>query len=131
MAITLTHVKCSMPSCCNTVGQHSKRLNKNMQVCSAHRKHKKHEVDKWKMSQGCANKNGKYAFPCVCSTILDPATLDINHIDGTNSNRDPSNIEVLCKMCHTVVTLREEHHLGKTKSKRTASLEDTNLFDFS
>jgi 5-methylcytosine-specific restriction endonuclease McrA len=63
------------------------------------------------------------------STIIDPATLDINHIDGNNGNRDPSNIEILCKMCHSVVTIRNEHHKQPTPSRR-AKLEKTDLFEF-
>lgn len=126
---TLKYMKCSMPNCNNTVGQHSAVKNKNKQVCSAHRKRKKAEVDNWKMQQGCANHNGHYGFPCVCSTILDPVTLDINHIDGNNGNRDPSNIEVLCKMCHAIVTIRNEHHLQPSPSRRP-KIEETGLFDF-
>ena len=78
---TLTFLKCSFPNCNNTVGQHSKLKNTNKQVCSAHRTHKKREVDKWKMNQGCANNDGHYGFPCICSEILDPITLLIA-IDG-------------------------------------------------
>jgi hypothetical protein len=126
---TLKHLKCSMPNCPNTVGQHSKTRNTSKQVCSAHRTNRKNEVDKWKMQQGCANHNGHYGFPCVCSTILDPATLDINHIDGNNGNRDPSNIEVLCKMCHTKVTMNSGHHL-QARPDRRLKIADTGLFDF-
>ncbi len=118
-----------MPNCNNTVGQHDKKKNKNKQVCSAHRTNKKHEVDRWKMLQGCANKDGHYGFPCVSKEILDPAQLDINHIDGNNMNRDPANIECLCKMCHPVVTLRNEHHL-QPKQERRFKLAPTGLFDF-
>lgn len=118
-----------MPNCNTTVGQHSKSKNKNKQVCSAHRTNKKSEVDKWKTNNGCANTDGHYGFPCVCSVILDPATLDINHIDGKNDNRDPSNVEVLCAMCHRLVTMRNEHHKQLTPSRRT-KLADTKLFDF-
>lgn len=117
-----------MPNCCNTVGQHSKELNKNKQVCEQHRRSKKHEVDDWKLSQGCANKDGHYGFPCVCSSINNPATLDINHIDGDNGNRDPKNIEVLCKMCHTKVTLQEKHYLS-IRPNRRAVFVDTGLFE--
>jgi len=119
-----------MPNCSNTVGQHSKTKNTSKQVCSAHRTNRKNEVDKWKMQQGCANHDGHYGFPCVCSTILDPATLDINHIDGNNGNRDPSNIEVLCKMCHTKVTIHNEHHL-QARPDRRVKIVETGLFDFS
>lgn len=116
-----------MPNCHNTVGQH--RSNKNKQVCSAHRKQRKHEVDIFKMATGCSNKYGKYGFPCVCNNIFHSATLDINHIDGNNLNRDPSNIEVLCKMCHTVVTLNHEHHLQEKKDIRRAKIVNTGLFE--
>jgi len=124
---TLKYVKCSMPQCNNTVGQHSKQKNKNKQVCEAHRKHRKDEVDAWKLSLGCQNKDGhfgdgRYGFKCVCTTIRTPASLDINHIDGNNDNRDPSNIEVLCKMCHSEVTIQQEHHLG-VKNKREAKID--------
>lgn len=126
----LNYLKCSFPNCHNTVGQHSARLNKNMQVCHAHRKTRKNEIDKWKLEEGCANKDGKYGFPCVCKTFIDPATLDINHIDGDNMNRNPENIEVLCKMCHTLVTLKHDHHLQDKKNNRRAVFANTDLFDF-
>ena len=118
-----------MPNCSNTVGQHSKKLNTSKQVCSAHRTKRKHQVDKWKMDQGCANKDGHYGFPCVSNTILHSAQLDINHIDGDNGNRDEKNIECLCKMCHTLVTIRNEHHL-QPRPDRRAKIENNGLFDF-
>lgn len=114
----LTYLKCSMPNCTNTVGQHDKRTNKSKQVCAAHRTHRKHEVDRWKLAKGCNNKDGHYGFPCVCSNITHPATLDINHIDGNNGNRHPDNIEVLCKMCHTRVTMEKSHHLQARPDRR-------------
>jgi hypothetical protein len=128
--MNLPYLKCSMPFCYNTVGQHDKKKNKNKQVCESHRKSKKYEVDAWKLKNGCSNKNGHYGFPCVCVNIFEPSTLDINHIDGNNNNRDPSNIEVLCAMCHRTVTLREEHHLIKNKDPRKPKIVDTGLFDF-
>lgn len=106
-------LKCSIPYCTTTVGFHKKNKNgthANKQVCEYHRRRGKAETDIWKLSQGCANKDAHYGFACVSSTILHSATLDINHIDGNNLNRDPKNIEVLCKMCHTVVTINEGHH---------------------
>lgn len=116
-----------MPQCNNTVGQHSKQRNKNKQVCDAHRRQRKDEVDNWKLSLGCQNKDGffgdgKYGFKCVCTMIRTPASLDINHIDGNNDNRDPNNIEVLCKMCHSEVTIQQKHHLG-VKKKRQIQLD--------
>ncbi len=124
---TLRFLKCSIPNCNNTVGQHSKQNNKNKQVCEPHRKARKHEVDKWKLDKGCANKDGHYGFPCMAKGFNHSAQLDINHIDGNNSNRDPSNIEVLCRLCHPIVTINNEHHLQPTESRR-AKLVDTGLF---
>ena len=130
MAIKLPYIRCSFPNCHNTVGQHSKALNRNKQVCSAHRTTRKHEVDTWKLNNRCANSDGHYGFPCVCTTILDPVTLDINHIDGNNNNRDPDNIEILCKMCHTTVTMRNGHHIRRPSRSLTPILSEE-LFTFS
>jgi hypothetical protein len=107
----LAPLKCSIPHCHNTVGYHRSGQKGNKQCCEYHRKKGKKEVDDWKLQQGCANKDGHYGFACVCSQITHPATLDINHIDGNNLNRNKENIEVLCKMCHTVVTIQHKHHI--------------------
>lgn len=123
---TLKFLKCSIPNCNNTVGQHSKLKNVNKQLCEPHRKTKKSEADKWKMDQGCNNK-GQYGFPCTTKEIVDPCQLDINHIDGNNNNRDPSNIEVLCANCHRVVTVRNDHHKTPRESRR-AKIVDNGLF---
>ena len=125
----LIHLKCSLPTCNNTVSQHSKTHNKNKQFCNAHRTRRKHEIAKWKMDRGCANKDGHYGFPCVCKLVLDSIQLDINHIDGNNMNRDPANIEVLCKMCHALVTVRNGHHLTPSGTRRLKPI-DTGLFDW-
>lgn len=116
-----------MPNCDKTVGQHDAKNNVNKQVCAAHRGTRKDEVDKWKMDRGCNNKDGRYGFPCVTGIALDPVQLDINHVDGINSNRDEKNIEVLCAMCHRMVTIRHEHH-KQPKHSRRAKLIDTGLF---
>lgn len=120
-------LKCSFPTCNNTVGQHSKALNTNKQVCEQHRGAKKGEIDRWKISKGCANQSGHYGFMCSSTNILDPVQLDINHIDGNNDNRDSTNVEVLCAMCHRMVTKLSNHHLS-TKSSRTPEFADTGLF---
>lgn len=119
-----------MPWCNNTVGQH--KIGKNKQVCEIHRNSKQHEVDKFKMSHGCANHGGlRYGFPCYCKqAVIDPQQLDINHIDGNNLNRDPSNIEILGVACHRLVTKRFEHHCSRNSDDRRAKLAETGLFEF-
>lgn len=125
---TLTYLKCSIPNCHATVGQHSKSKNKNKQLCEAHRKSKKNEADKWKMDQGCNNK-GQYGIPSCTTEILDPCQLDINHIDGNNDNRDEANIEILCANCHRLVTLRNQHHLQPNNSRRIKVVDPHNLWE--
>ncbi len=124
MATKLKHLKCSMPNCNNTVGQHSTILNKSAQVCSAHRKQRKTEVDDFKLEKQCANQDGHYGFECVCKKITYAPTLDINHKDGDNGNRDESNIEILCKMCHTRVTNEQGHHLTPRPNRRVKFSEE-------
>lgn len=52
----------------------------------------------------CENHDGsKLGFRCT-STILISAQLDVDHIDGDPSNNDPSNLQTLCKCCHTYKT---------------------------
>ena len=52
----------------------------------------------------CENQDGsKLGFRCT-STILISAQLDVDHIDGDPSNNDPSNLQTLCKCCHTYKT---------------------------
>lgn len=133
MRTRLPPLKCSFPSCNNTVGFH--RVNKdgkgmlNKQVCEYHRHAGKPEIDRWKLDQGCANKDAHYGFACVCINIPHPATLDINHKDGNNLNRDPQNIEILCKMCHTTVTVNEKHHIPSGERKWKISKKFKDLFD--
>jgi hypothetical protein len=124
---TLKHLKCSIPNCSNTVGQHSKKLNTNKQVCAQHRTTKKKQADAWKMGEGC-NNQGQYGIPKCTSVILDPCQLDINHIDGNNDNRHESNIEVLCSNCHRLVTIRNQHHLQPKASRRSTINDPFGLF---
>jgi hypothetical protein len=125
----LPYLKCSFPGCTRTVGQHNKKTNANKTMCSYHRTAGKHAVDLWKMNNGCANKDSHYGFPCVVTDILSPDTLDVNHIDGNNLNRDESNIEILCKMCHTRVTRLNGHHMPKPNRVMNPIL-NTELFEF-
>jgi|688.fasta_scaffold1035682_2 hypothetical protein len=129
----LPPLKCSIPYCNNTVGYHKKHKNgtyQNKQVCAHHRKSGKAEVDAWKLSNGCANVDAHYGFACVSSTILHSAQLDINHIDGNNLNRNTDNVEVLCKMCHVLVTINERHHTPNGHRKYNTQNNFNDLFTF-
>lgn len=42
---------------------------------------------------------------------LIPAT-EVDHIDGDNTNDDPSNLQSLCKPCHSRKTVEEQGALA-------------------
>ena len=113
MATKISHkpfIKCSLPNCNNRVGEHKKGNPK--QFCEPHRKQRKKEVDNFKMTTGCQNQSGQYGgIPCNC-IILDPSQLEINHINGHNSDRRDENVEVLCANCHRLATKQGNHHLS-------------------
>jgi 5-methylcytosine-specific restriction endonuclease McrA len=103
--------RCALQGCNAKVSYHKKSGNKYKwkQFCSAHRGPLKAEVDNWKMSQGCSNKNAHHGFVCT-SHITSPAQLDVNHIDGDRHNTSEKNLEILCKVCHQRVTIDNGHH---------------------
>ena len=80
--------------------------------CDSHRKERKYQVDDWKMKEGCSNVDAHHGFKCT-ATIFGPEQLDINHIDGNRHNNDPKNKEILCKNCHSRVTIQNGHHLNR------------------
>jgi 5-methylcytosine-specific restriction endonuclease McrA len=105
---------CALPSCSNKSAYHNAKgmVAKWKMFCEAHRKSQKIEVDNWKLNQGCENVDGRHGFHCNY-TVLCSAQLDINHIDGNRHNADPSNLEVLCRNCHAIVTVEHEHHKNR------------------
>jgi hypothetical protein len=110
--------KCAITDCTNRVRYHTRwsRLDgtpaaKWKVFCEHHRNAGKPEADNWKLQQGCANKKfNHYNFECYTSKIVIPDQLDVNHISGDRRNNDSSNIEVLCKNCHVIVTKQQSHH---------------------
>lgn len=127
--------KCAFPTCNNLVPYGNKTNGtgngpyyKFKTFCAHHRTGSgKIAADIWKLSQGCANATHQhYGVKCT-SNITSPTQLDVNHIDGNHSNNDPSNIEVLCKMCHQQVTMANGHH--KARYINQVPL-DRNLFDY-
>lgn len=130
------YVKCSIPNCCERVDYHSIKTNKVIagiapkwkSMCEKHRRKGigRDLANRWKMQQGCENKNGKYGLACT-SVISDPGQLQINHKDGNNLNRDASNIEVLCGNCHVLATKQNRHHLPRT-TQRDTNIGNPKLF---
>jgi hypothetical protein len=114
---------CCFPGCNNLVHVVSKKKNKYRTTCHSHHKTKKHLKDAWKLSKQCANKHGTVTgTPCLVSgEFTNPAHLDIDHIDGNPFNNDPSNHQVLCKLCHVDKTMRRRDHMRSAKEKRLTS----------
>ena len=46
--------------------------------------------------------------PDCTATIEHSCQLDVDHIDGDNSNNDPSNFMTLCANCHRLKTYRNK-----------------------
>ncbi len=131
-----SYIKCSLPNCDQKVGYHRIKALKRSDgfsivwknLCEKHRTGiGKDLVDRWKLMQGCCNKNGKYGLACT-SVISDPGQLQINHIDGNNANRDDSNIEVICGNCHTLATKINRHHMPN-RNDRHSTIGNPDLFE--
>ena len=112
--------RCALPNCINRVGYHKSGKNvsgtlnaKWKMFCEPHRTTKrKVEVEKWKLRQGCANVDKHYGFACGSIVTLS-AQLDINHKNGDRYLNTSANLECLCKICHTRVTLENKHHKNR------------------
>lgn len=58
----------------------------------------------------CENIDGRLdGNPCTTTIIL-LAQLDVDHIDGNPDNNDESNLQTLCKCCHTYKTLTNKDY---------------------
>lgn len=127
--------KCAMNAhtgCERRVGYHKKYLKQDgiygykwKSCCEEHRTTMKSAVDAYKLSQGCANRDGRLGYVCT-STIQSPEQLTIDHIDGNRYNDDPSNQQVLCSNCHNYKTRINGDHLNSYDLQ--VELPDT-LFD--
>ena len=125
--------KCSFPGCENRVRYH--RRNKKVDgsysfkwkaMCEYHRAGAgKAAVDSWKLSRGCENKDGRLGFECIGSNFK-AHHLDVEHKDCNNLNREPENIQVICKFCHPTKTMENKDHLNRYTNRVDLS---NNLFE--
>lgn len=57
----------------------------------------------------CENVDGRLGYVCT-TTIMIPAQLEVDHIDGDPSNNDPKNLQTLCGCCHKYKTIVNEDY---------------------
>jgi hypothetical protein len=57
----------------------------------------------------CENIDGRLGYTCT-TTIMIPAQLEVDHIDGDPSNNDSKNLQTLCGCCHKYKTIINEDH---------------------
>lgn len=51
---------------------------------------------------------------CMCNGIIKAAN-EVDHIDGDSHNNDRSNLQALCKPCHSAKTVKENGGFGNEK----------------
>lgn len=57
----------------------------------------------------CENRDGRLGYKCR-ATRLRSFQLDMDHIDGDNTNNRPNNIQTLCKNCHSLKSKMENNY---------------------
>lgn len=76
-----------------------------------------HPYRKYRKSY-CENLDSRLGFPCT-TTIIIPAQLEVDHINGNPSDNDPNNLQTLCGCCHTYKSFINEDYKtpGRKKMK--------------
>lgn len=64
----------------------------------------------------CENKDGRIdGHPCTASN-LSSAQLELDHIDGNHLNNIPTNVQTLCKNCHSKKSILAGDYRKRSKS---------------
>lgn len=71
-------------------------------VCGTHHRHTWHPTLS-KRKDYCENKDGRLGYKCTTKIVWN-GMLDVDHIDGDPSNDRSSNLQTLCKCCHSYKT---------------------------
>jgi len=71
----------------------------------------KHTYRKYRKDY-CENRDARLGFTCT-TTIVWKGMLDTDHIDGDPSNDDASNMQTLCKCCHSYKTHVNEDYASQ------------------
>lgn len=66
---------------------------------------KRYATNQWKYKNPYnKHKKDHCENPDCTATIEDPCQLDVDHVDGDNTNNDPTNLMTLCANCHRLKT---------------------------
>lgn len=83
----------------------------------------------------CENADGRLGVPCT-ATNLNSAQLELDHIDGNHLNNDPSNVQTLCKNCHSKKSIQSGDYRKSCRSHQSPGAVQSfqnifsHLFDF-
>jgi len=85
----------------------------------------------------CENIDGRLGVNCT-ATNLDSAQLELDHIDGNHLNNDPSNVQTLCKNCHSKKSISAGDYRKACRSHSSPGIQIqsnfssifSHLFDF-
>ena len=68
----------------------------------------------------CENRDGRFGYRCTAH-IPYPGVLELDHIDGNREHNVASNIQTLCKNCHSFKGhLSNDFKKNKQQSRREA-----------
>lgn len=71
----------------------------------------------------CENVDGRLGYKCTSTIVAERWQLEVDHIDGENSNNDISNLQTLCACCHRYKTMLNEENLPKHKRKKNVDAQ--------
>lgn len=98
-----------MPKAPPTFAQHTKKKRKK----KAKQKHRRpYDKRSWRDGIRPAKlRSNPLCEHCEKEGRITPAT-EVDHIDGDNTNNEPSNLQSLCKPCHSRKTVKENGGFG-------------------
>lgn len=115
-------LKDGRPKCvvegCNKPGQNTGNKRKDGSViyraqCIGHHQNRYNLEGGYRIHKKdyCENIDGRLGFKCT-TTIVDPAMLDVDHINNDHSDNRKSNLQTVCSCCHNYKT----KYFGNLKS---------------
>ena len=109
--------KCQMGNCSDPADNAG--YGNYHKYCSHHhkRKYKMGGAYKQYRKNYCENEDGRLGYVCTSKIVEPKWQLDVDHIDGINSNNAPENLQTLCACCHRYKTKMRQENLKMEKRK--------------